>query len=189
MLTKNGFAVSRIISALQDLVGGDLLSQRENRPGSIRVMDGFTLVELLIVIAILAILSSLGISNFQSARIKARDVGRKSDLQTIAKSLETYVNDHRSYPLSDSNGKIICRPPNTICDWGDSFADDQGTIYSAILPSDSSGFSYWYSSTGTSYSLYAHLENENDTAINQTITQLCGGQVNCNYKITSSNIQ
>jgi prepilin-type N-terminal cleavage/methylation domain-containing protein len=151
---------------------------------------GFTLVELLIVIGILAILSALGVSNFQSARVKARDVSRKSDLQTIAKSLEAYINDHRTYPLSDSNGKIICKSGSTICEWDEEFSDDNGTIYSSTLPADSSGFTYWYySQNGTSYTLYAHLENDNDNSIDTSITQTCGGSVLCNYKITSTNIQ
>ncbi len=154
------------------------------------IKRGFTLVELLIVIAILSILSTIGVANFQSARIKARDVGRKSDLQSISKSLEAYVNDHRSYPLSNGDGKIICKSGSTICNWGAEFSDDNGTIYSATLPSDSGGYTYWYSSsTGSSYTLYAHIENDNDPAINNTITQTCGGEILCNYKVTSSNIQ
>ncbi|MBP9669997.1 type II secretion system protein [Candidatus Woesebacteria bacterium] len=152
---------------------------------------GFTLVELLIVIAILAILSTLGIGNFQSARIKARDIGRKSDLQTIAKSLEAYVNDHGNYPLSDSNGKIICKSGNTICDWGTPLVDDNDTVYVSRLPIDSSGSVYKYISNGTSYTLYAHLENNNDPSIatfNPTVT--CGSTtILCNYKHTSSNLQ
>jgi prepilin-type N-terminal cleavage/methylation domain-containing protein len=157
------------------------------------IKRGFTLVELLIVIAILSILSTIGVTNFQSARIKARDVGRKSDLQVISKSLEAYVNDHRIYPLSDNNGKIICKSGNTICNWGTEFSDTTGTIYSATLPADQSGFSYWYSSPdGSYYTLYAHLENENDPAIaNPPFSPpvYCGGTVICNYKINSSNIQ
>lgn len=156
------------------------------------IKRGFTLVELLVVIAILAILSTLGLANFQSSRIKARDLSRKSDLQTISKSLEAYVNDHRSYPLSNSDGEIICKTTTpTECAWGESFSDDNGTIYAATLPSDSSGYTYWYSSPdGTYYRLYAHLENTSDNAIDNTLTQTCGGNDQlCNYMITSSNIQ
>ena len=155
------------------------------------IKRGFTLVELLIVIAILAILSTLGLSNFQSSRIKARDLSRKSDLQTIAKSLEAYVNDHRSYPLSNPDGEIICKtttPPE--CAWGEAFTDDNGTIYASVLPSDASGFTYWYTSDGSYYRLYAHLENSADNAIDTEITQTCGSSTAiCNYQITSSNIQ
>lgn len=157
-----------------------------------KLLPGFTLVELLIVIAILSILSTLGLANFQSSRIKARDISRKSDLQTIAKSLEAYVNDHRTYPLSNSEGEIVCKSNTpTECPWGEAFTDDNGTIYAARLPADSSGFTYWYSSLdGTEYRLYAHLENSNDNAIIGGLTQTCGGtSVACNYQVSSSNIQ
>jgi prepilin-type N-terminal cleavage/methylation domain-containing protein len=150
---------------------------------------GFTLVELLVVIAILAILSTLGITNFQTAKIKARDLERKSDLQTISKSLESYVNDHRSYPLSNVDGEIICQAPSTTCDWGDPFTDGTST-YAVALPAESNeSYAYIYdSSTGADYTLYAHLENTQDPSINESITTMCG-DVECNYKITSSNIQ
>lgn len=152
-----------------------------------KYLAGFTLVELLIAMAILAILSTLGLSNFQSARIKARDLSRKSDLQTIAKSLEAYVNDYRTYPLS-SNGKIVCKNGQVTCDWGSAFIDDKGTIYASTLPADGSGALYYYESTGNSYVLYARLENENDPSIDSSITQTCGSaSYKCNYKVQSSN--
>ncbi len=156
------------------------------------IKGGFTLVELLVVIAILSILSTLGLANFQSSRIKARDLSRKSDLQTVAKSLEAYVNDHRSYPLSNSDGEIICKTTNPPeCPWGEAFTDDNGTIYAATLPADSSGFTYWYSSiNGTDYRLYARLENSGDNSIDTSITDTyCAANVLCNYQITSSNVQ
>ncbi len=154
------------------------------------IRPGFTLVELLVVIAILAILSTLGITNFQSTRIKARDLSRKSDLQTIAKSLEAYVNDHRTYPLSDASGKIICQPAtSTICDWGAIFSDGT-TTYAVTLPQEpSSTLAYRYVSTGSSYTLYAHLENPQDPALTTfSPVVYCGGTNLCNYKTTSSNL-
>lgn len=148
--------------------------------------SGFTLIELLITMSILGILTTIGFGNFRSARIKAADAKRKSDLTTIAKSLEAYQNDHRGYPLSDSNNLIICQPNNTTCNWGSSFTDGQ-TVYSATLPTPE-GYSYLYISNGSSYTLYAKLENTNDPAIiNIDPPILCGTQ-NCNYKITSSNL-
>ncbi len=149
------------------------------------IRKGFTLVELLVVIAILAILSTLGVSNFRTARIKARDLGRKSDLQAIAKSLEAYVNDHRAYPTSTLDGEIGCTP---ACPWGSAMTDGQST-YMPSLPEDAvSTLSYRYVSTGTSYSLYAHLENPDDRDIESGLGVNCGNLV-CNYKITSSNTQ
>ena len=144
------------------------------------ILKGFTLVELLIVIAILSILSTIGVANFRSARLKAMDAQRKSDLQTIAKSLEAYVNDYRSYPAT---GVLV---------WGQPLADPAHpeTIYSAKLPTDPGSYDYVYVSGGTSYTLYAYLENENDPARIETgITETCKTNVLCNYKLTSSNIQ
>lgn len=146
---------------------------------------GFTLIELLISMAILGILATIGFGNFQSARLKAADAKKKSDLTTIAKSLEAYVNDYRSYPVS-SNGKIVCDPPNTICDWGEPFSDGT-TIYAATLPVSTTA--YVYESNGTSYTLYTRLENENDPAITTFDPAVSCGNASCNYKITSSNIQ
>ncbi len=145
---------------------------------------GFTLIELLISMAILGILATIGFGNFQSARLKAADAKKKSDLTTIAKSLEAYVNDHRSYPLS-SNGKIVCAPPNTVCDWGAPFTDGT-TIYAATLPSPTTA--YVYESSGDSYTLYTRLENENDPAVTTFDPAVACGAVDCNYKLTSSNL-
>lgn len=150
---------------------------------------GFTLIELLVVMVIIGILATLGIGNFATARSKARDAKRKNDLETVAKSLEAYANDHRSYPNS-SSGKIICISPATTCDWGDPFSDGN-SLYTAKLPKDTADPNYYYrydaGGSGTSYTLYARLENENDPAVDSTISTDCGDK-NCNYKVTSSNI-
>ncbi len=58
---------------------------------------GFTLVELLIVVAIIAILTGIAIPNFMGARTKAR-VGRAlADMHTIANALEARAIDYGEY--------------------------------------------------------------------------------------------
>lgn len=59
---------------------------------------GFTLVELLTVIAIIGILAGVVIVNVNSARIKARDDKRKIDVDTVSQSLELYYAQSKSYP-------------------------------------------------------------------------------------------
>ena len=50
---------------------------------------GFTLVELLVVVAIIAILSVIGLTVFSGAQSNARDARRKSDIEAIQNSIET----------------------------------------------------------------------------------------------------
>lgn len=54
---------------------------------------GFTLIELLITIALIGILSGIGIIAFQSAQQKGRDAKRKDDLLLVKKALENSKND------------------------------------------------------------------------------------------------
>ena len=59
---------------------------------------GFTLIELLVVIAIIGILSATVLVSLNTARGKARDARRQSDLKSIATALELYYFDNGRYP-------------------------------------------------------------------------------------------
>lgn len=147
---------------------------------------GFTLIEIMIVMAIIGILSTIGFGNFVSSHLKAKDVARKSDLTMVAKSLEAYANDYRGYPDSSADGKIMIS--GVPIEWGSPFADTN-TTYATILPVDPSGYRYFYVKSGNGYYLYAHLENLQDTKIYTPSTAGCGGtEPSCNYKISSSNL-
>lgn len=66
-----------------------------------KVQAGFTIIELLIVIAIIGILATLVLTNFQGAQAKGRDTVRKNDINSIYQKLEEYYNENGSYPDSD----------------------------------------------------------------------------------------
>lgn len=53
---------------------------------------GFTLVELLVVISIIAVLSVVGLTVYSSVSTSARDSRRKADIDAIAKAFETNQN-------------------------------------------------------------------------------------------------
>lgn len=61
-------------------------------------IKGFTLIELLVVVAIIGILSSVVLASLNSARMKARDTKRMTNLTQIWTALEMYYNDHGYYP-------------------------------------------------------------------------------------------
>ncbi len=58
-----------------------------------RRKKGFTLIELMIVIAIIAILAAVLVPNFMRAREASRLTACKSNLKNISTSVETYSND------------------------------------------------------------------------------------------------
>ncbi len=59
---------------------------------------GFTLIELMIVVAIIAILAGILIPNFVNARSQAQSAACESNLRAIATALELYYADNQIYP-------------------------------------------------------------------------------------------
>ncbi len=140
-------------------------------------IDGFTMIELIVVIAILGLLSTIGLVSFRTAQIKGRDAQRKSDLAQIQKALEIYYNDYGYYPTDDYPAS-------------GSFIDAKGTLYIKEIPQDSKFGAYPYSSDGTFYILYARLENSQDPCFEKGLCKdygLACGDENCNYVVASPN--
>ena len=59
---------------------------------------GFTLIELLVVVAIIGLLSSVVLASLNSARAKARDAKRMSEIAEIQKAIEFYYDKYGQYP-------------------------------------------------------------------------------------------
>lgn len=82
---------------------------------------GFTLVELLIVVSIIAILVLIAIALYRSQAAKARDARRKADMARIKVAVEEYEKDHNCYPPYvncgiDSNQPIYPYLHDVPCD-------------------------------------------------------------------------
>src|SRR4030042_4433007 len=65
-----------------------------------KTQRGFTLVELLVVIAVIAIVMGIGVASYGRVQRSGRDSQRQADLHLIAAALEQYYGDYNAYPLT-----------------------------------------------------------------------------------------
>ena len=63
-----------------------------------RSKHSFTLIELLIVVAIIAILAAIAVPNFLEAQTRAKVARVKNDLRSVATAIEAYRVDTNKYP-------------------------------------------------------------------------------------------
>ena len=73
--------------------------------------NGFTLIEIMVVVVILGILGALIIPNVMGRTDEARITAAKSDLRGIANALELYRLDNYTYPSTDQGlASLVSKP-------------------------------------------------------------------------------
>lgn len=76
---------------------------------------GFTLVELMVVVAIIALLAAIVIPNYVHARAQAAVSQSEANIKQIATSLELYYADNQNYPAGAATNvvpSLFGTPPN-----------------------------------------------------------------------------
>lgn len=131
-----------------------------------KLIKGFTLIEMLVVVSLIGVLTTLVAANLNAARERARDTQRKSDLRTIETALRIYYQDYQAFPGSGSGGEISgCGSGGTsICSWGGTWTDSV-TTYMNKIPKDplpDQSYKYTVSADKESYEFDACLENKSD---------------------------
>lgn len=150
---------------------------------------GFTLIEVMIVVAIIGMMVLIGIWAYRLQLLKGRDARRKANLAQWQKMLEDYINDN------------VCYPEGVVC------GSTSGTSFEGYLselpcdPLNNVNYNYMYTyETGAGcnkwHKIYTKLENEKDPIIAQVGCKSnsscpnggCGPSCNYNYWIGSPNV-
>lgn len=125
--------------------------------------EGFTIIELLIVIIVIAILAALVIAAYIGIQQRARDAERQSDIRNIITAVQAYatINDGE-YPTCTevANGTVenidpeALEPPQdgsfTPDDAAAANSSDYGCVQTPLSPDDPTGltFTYWSETEG-----------------------------------------
>lgn len=150
-------------------------------------LSGFTIIELLVAIAIIGILASVVITSFSDSRGKSRDARRKEDLNAIRHAIELYYNTNNALPGSSGPGN--CNSASG-CNSMDAQPWIPGLVPQFIgeLPLDprnSATFKYRYRPTNTlDYEIDAPVEADFTSAANDGGNEnSCPSQSTCRYEI------
>jgi type IV pilus assembly protein PilA len=123
-----------------------------------KTKKSFTLVELMVVVAIIGILTAIVVVNTGSIKAKSRDTRRISDINMVAAALQLYYADNHAYPvaatfdeLAGTTGKLVT--PVKYLDSAITINPYPGSGYPC------NKYFYAYDSSTVTYRLYFTPEN------------------------------
>jgi len=104
-----------------------------------KTQKGFTLIELMIVVAIIGILAAIAIPQFASYRVKAFNSAAQSDIHTIKLTEESFYVDFQSYGGSTALATKGALASGTVVIGGTPGALGDGTNFETVSPSSKVG--------------------------------------------------
>lgn len=137
-------------------------------------LSGFTLIEILVVIAIIAILASILFPVFGRARENARRSSCQSNLKQIGLGFAQYVQDNDGYYPSIAVGPVLTGPNRYNC-WWDCLQPYTKSEQILRCPSDSTPFT-WSESVNPSFQIsyganILVLRNGGDPGISEAVIE------------------
>jgi general secretion pathway protein G len=123
------------------------MKKRENK-------HGFTLIELMLVMVILAVLAAVVVPKFTKRSQQAKETAAKTDIANLEIALDAFEIDTGRYPTnSEGISALIRSPANVEDDW-------KGPYLKRGIPKDPWGTEYMYKQPGQynefGYDLYSY---------------------------------
>lgn len=141
---------------------------------------GFTLIEILVTITIIAILSTVGLVAYSAVVKQGKDSRRQSDLRSVQSALEQYFADQLFYPSSTDLNALFSSGGSFTSSTGNPSPPANVKTYLRSMPADpDAGQRYRYvtipsasacdNSSNTTkcsnYCLYAKIENTSSASL------------------------
>lgn len=98
-------------------------------------INGFTIVELLIVIVVIAILAAISVVSYSGIQARARDASTDQAISSMKKTLEIYKADNGMYPQA-------CGSNNSGCSVTGVYNNFLVPTYAASAPTDAGLYQY-----------------------------------------------
>ncbi len=137
---------------------------------------GFTLIEILISVAIIAILTAIGVVSYTSINKRSRDAKRISDLEQVRSALEMYRSDNGSYPGTSASFQTLSTlNASLVPTYLPSIPSDPKSSPQVVVP-------YYFSPTGSGPPYYGYCICGTVEAVNAKND--CSGvtlPANCSY--------
>lgn len=149
--------------------------------------QGFTIVELLIVIVVIGILALLVITTYSGIQAKARNSKRQTDIQSLQTQIEAFFSQNGYYPsLADMNSSNWLNTNMKSLDQN-ALIDPSNPNQSKTLCSNSGGVAkqYCYAVTDSSGN---SCESDDTTCAKYTLVATYEGTVNGATIYTKSNL-
>lgn len=114
------------------------------RPARKTAANGFTLIELMVVLAILGLLATVVVINVLPSQDSARRQKAMADIALLEQALDMYRLDMAAYPTTEEGLAALSSPPPTLAA-SDRFRSGG---YVKRLPDDPWGRPYLYANPG-----------------------------------------
>ncbi len=115
----------------------------------LKQQEGFTLIEIMVVILILGLLATLVVQSLRGATDKAKRTKAMADIAELKTALDRYYIDNGSYPSSEQGLQALVTPPSQ----GTQTANYEEGGYIRRIPNDPWNNPYAYQSDGNNYTL------------------------------------